>query len=269
MDGVSNSDGHSDVDSSRDFAQQFRVGIEGRLVFVDLSLRAAPTAFADGLEWELLGSATSKPDANDVITSGPIQTDAFSGVAEWIRVGPLDVPVAVGDVFAIALYAVEENSDNYSWLIGAEDDLHGEQFCQGLCGDDRGWSSSSDLGIRTCVQPVPEPSATLLQLCGLRVHRCARATGDFDPAIGAHALSRGLTLVITASGRRFPLISSPWRAGEWGQARRRLSPWPRAPRRLWEASPSSSAPTRSRSRATRALWRCRAPHWPGLRCGRS
>lgn len=178
VDAVANPDGSSPVTTDRDFAQQFTVGSAGTLAYADVGVQARPFSIV-GLEWELLSMANGKPDSMAPLVSGFVPIGDFSGALEWIRLGPLDVPVEVGDELAIALYAPAGSPDAYDWHLWDDDYADGMRFCQGLCGEDWGFEQRTDMGIRTWVYAAPEPSASLLQLVSVGVLLLLRRGGLF------------------------------------------------------------------------------------------
>jgi len=157
--------------------QTFTVGIPGTLTEVEVYI-ARENQATSPLLFGLLGTTGGVPDdGQPTLSLMPIPAASVSETLGWlsIDVSSHGLTVSRGDVLAIELVGTTRNND-YQWY----GDWHASYSGGNAYNKFPGWTSlGSDyqLGFRTYVEPVPEPSGTLflaVSLGGLAVFKGRR-----------------------------------------------------------------------------------------------
>ena len=147
--------------------QTFTVGIPGTLTEVDVYI-ARENQATSPLMFGLLGTTGGVPDdGQPTLSLMPIPAANVSETLGWLSIDlrPYGLTVAAGDVLAIELAGSTRNND-YQWY----GDWHASYSGGNAYDKFPGWTSlGSDyqLGFRTYVDPVPEPSGAWCLAVGL------------------------------------------------------------------------------------------------------
>jgi hypothetical protein len=147
--------------------QTFTVGMPGTLAEVDVYI-ARENQAASPLMFGLLGTTGGVPDdGQQTLSLTPIPAASISESLGWlsIDISSYGVTVAKGEVLAIELVGTTANND-YQWYGDWQATYSGGNAYDKY----PVWASlGSDyqLGFRTYVEPVPEPSSTLFLAAGL------------------------------------------------------------------------------------------------------
>lgn len=189
------------VSNTQRVAQTFVVGITGQLTTIDVQVARGANAF-DPVTAELVRTRPDgSPDESSAATLAslslastrfPVST-GFTGVLTSIDFEPANIAVTEGDRLAIVLSSNASSSPalqrSYRWMASSDGYDQGMMYFNGFASGNEWWPgvlSVAQVGFRTYVRPIPEPSGLLL--AGLAGASLASAS----PAFGRQRAPRGV-----------------------------------------------------------------------------
>lgn len=157
------------VELTQSLAQSFTVGIVGTLVRFDVELARVDDPIPSlGVDWELRELDGVGLPKGALLASGTLAPGDIAATYSFIPVDltSFAVRVSEGDEYAIVLSSLSDYTrpgggiNPYAWRWGGDGYARGEPFFKRPPFD---WGSiGPDMGFKTFVQPVPEPSALVL-----------------------------------------------------------------------------------------------------------
>jgi PEP-CTERM motif len=174
----------------QDLAQSFTVGQSGKLGIVDVLISSSFPFGAAPLVFDIRPTLNGVPLADDGSALVTRSSVAGSLWEEWFRFDFSDtpIPVSAGEILAIVLRSPDSFDGSYSWA--------GDPFGTYPGGEGFGrdptvsaeWGgpgrSLGDVGFRTFVNPVPEPSSLVLLVLGLGTFGAGVTWRKRKPAVG-------------------------------------------------------------------------------------
>ena len=155
------------IDERQDVAQTFTVGITGTLTRVDLQIFRGDPQSASPLVLEMRRTLVDGlPDESD---AGLLAVLPITAVLPrliiappnlvQVELGPQSVPVDTGDILSISLHSMAAPNEWYLWASGAPAYNRGSGFFRSEFTGGAYRYAGTDLGFRTFVVPIPEPSS--------------------------------------------------------------------------------------------------------------